>query len=89
VKARAFGEKGGRGRDGWAKARLGMGAGKEVSSMPVGGTASTLFDLELWWRTVVLDPSIVWGGCQRCARGEFCRIVVFSVLTEYVTVRVG
>ena len=37
VKARDFGAKGGRGRDGWAKARLEMGAGKEMSSM--GGTA--------------------------------------------------
>jgi hypothetical protein len=40
----------------------------------MGGTASTLFDL---------------GCCQRCASGEFGRIVVFSVLIEYVIVRVG
>jgi hypothetical protein len=41
-----FGEKRGRGVDGWAKAQPGMGAGKEVSSMG-GGMGSTLFDLEL------------------------------------------
>jgi hypothetical protein len=40
-------------REGAVEARLGMGAGKEVSSM--GGTASTLFELESWWRGVVLD----------------------------------
>ena len=57
MKARAFGAKGGHGRDGWVKARLGMGSGKEVSSM--GGTASTLFDLESWWRTKVLDREVV------------------------------
>jgi len=46
VKARAFGAKRGRGGDGWAKdkARLGMGAGKEVSSIGWDGTALTLFD---------------------------------------------
>jgi len=42
---RDFGAKRGRGGDAWAKARPGMGAGKEVSSMGGMGT-STLFDLE-------------------------------------------
>jgi hypothetical protein len=46
VKARAFGAKRARGGDGWAKdkARLGMGAVKEVNSYGWDRTALTLFD---------------------------------------------
>ena len=41
-----------------------MGIGKEVSSM--GGTASTLLDLESWWRTEVLDREVVANEVSAC-----------------------
>jgi hypothetical protein len=44
------------------------------------GTASTLFDLGSWWRTVLGDP----GWLLRSVCSEHGRIVIFSILTEYV-----
>jgi len=75
-----FCAKRGRGGDELAKARLGMGAGKEVSVMDVDedGTTLTLFDLESWWCTAL-------GWMPRKACGGHGRMVNFSALTEYVS----
>ena len=55
---RAFGAKRGCGGDGWAKGRLGMGAGKEVSSTGgMHGTALTLFDLYVKQRAKTVRAS--------------------------------
>ena len=62
------------GEDGRVKARLGMGAGKEVSSM--GWTAST----ESWWRTV-LDRV---GSCQGRCVVNMVEQSFSGALTDYV-----
>ena len=75
VKARAFCAKGGRGRDGWAKARLRMGAGEEVSSK--GGTALDAV------RSRVVVAYCSTRSCELAVKG-----VPVVCLTEYVTVMV-
>jgi len=49
------------------------------------GAASTLINLESWWRTVLDSLYSDWvRWLPRKVYGEHGRIVIFSALTEYV-----
>ena len=79
MKACAFGERGGRGRDGWAKARLEMGAGERDEQHGRDRLDAVRARVVVAYCTRVVLDSVKWlpKVCQWC------------VLTEYVTVRVG